>query len=216
MNSCKNNPIELYLGTSDEKLYNKEEKKWEWSGPLYWSVICTNEQNIHDSTLPNLDIKNYLTLDQPSSMWDFCNKKCSSSTKYFHIVLTFNPSSKNPNDFLQYVFDIYSNVIDKPRHKIKDNNGEELYIDIQNIDKMKGEPLYEVWIIKSELEQEDKPSVIPIKSPKKKFGLLFWLLLGLFLIIIIAVIVYFVLFRRKTSTPTVNITVRPSSLQNIG
>jgi len=149
MDSCNNIPIEFYLATTDSTIYNKE-KKWLWNGQMFWYINCLEESPSDDfsNTLPNIDGDSFIKLVESPSNWNFCNSQCNNSSKIIQIIFTFNPNSKDPKDYLQYVIDIYRNIMIKPFHNIKDNNGQEIYLNIDSIDKMIDEQLYEIWISK--------------------------------------------------------------------
>lgn len=205
MSSCAKNPVELVLATTDPSLYN--DGSWTWSGVLYWAVEClyNGQSTVSDRVVPSIPRNVYLPITENPTVWNYCkSQKCSRASKMMHVVFTFNPSSDNPMDYLQFVVDTGCSVTYFPRHSITDDSGEVMYIDISEVSKMIKEPYVEVWITKTTVDQKLESTPIDVSSgniylpPSPTETGRTWLLwIGAIAVVVLLLIVAGILFPRK-------------------
>jgi len=146
---CTYKPLKLVLATTDTALYDIDKKVWRWDGPLFWSVQClVNKQTtISHALVPKLNKDSYLEISNSPTEWDYClSRGCNSDSESMHIIFTFKPQSSDPNDYLQFVTDIYCHVTDFPQNFITDNSGKSWYINIVEVSKSMRENYVEMWI----------------------------------------------------------------------
>lgn len=190
--SCKNNPVELVIATTDKNLYDPQSKKWAWSGDMYWAVDClpTRQTTVSNAIVPN--VKNYQKISDTPTIWDFCeSENCTPASQSMQIVLTFDPKSKNPQDYLQYVVNVNCDVTHSPDHTIKDSAGNAFVIDILEVSKLTKQPYVEIWIA-SGLPRAESDS-LSITTEKTSNSNALWIIIGvsvLLLLIILAIIIY--------------------------
>lgn len=212
--NCKYNPLELVLATTDSDLYDISNKKWRWAGPLYWAVECLDNRQsvISHNVVPNISPDRYLPIETSPTTWDYCkSKRCQKDSESMHIIFTFKPNSKDPEDFLQFVTDIYCHITDFPQNSIKDNAGKEWFITIEEVSKATRYPYVELWIADAHPGKKGTttvhgslrlPQLLPLTDQKPRFRLILGILVTLIFILIVAIVIYFILSRRRTKLAT--------------
>jgi hypothetical protein len=214
--SCINQPYELILATTDDKLYDISSNKWLWDGDMYWYIDClySKQYNISEYIVPDISKEKYLKLDNSPTNWNFClSKNCNNNTNSnsFLIIFTFNPKSKDPNDYLQYVINSDEEITFAPTHDIKDNKGDSFYLDIIDISRLFRENYIEIWIIKSLINNKLTYQELPfLDFLQKKSKYSYWnyiLVFFLVIFIIIFIIFLFLIFNKyyKQSPEPINI-----------
>lgn len=148
---CNNDYFELIVATTDKNLYDNLNKEWKYD--LYIGINCLYnlQYNISDNIKPNLKPSQYIKLDTNPQILNYCNlPKCNSSSTTFNIVFTFDPTSDNPQDYLQYVFNSFGEITDIPSHSIKDSNNNNFYLSINLNNSLKNKYI-ELWLTKNEI-----------------------------------------------------------------
>ena len=179
--NCNFIPVKLVLATIDEDLYG--DNGWKFKDTLYWGVKCLakGQITVSDKILPS--ITDYKPVkDSPSEPWDFCkDSTCSANTNSLQVVFTFNPTSNNPKDFLQYVISIHGDIPDIPTLHLTDSSGSPVYFQIGKVTQPDANrPFTEIWLLSDE-PQEDF-------LYRKRTTQLNWLLLVIFIILVIMVV----------------------------
>lgn len=149
MNACSKVPTEILLATSDTDLYDTATKSWKWTGELYVHIMCLpdKQRSVTDRLAPSVDPSRYIQIQQNPTYWNFClSDDCTRFSESIQLIFTFDPTSTNPNDYLQYVIDIYGDVTDKPDHSIVDKTGAQVYFDIVQLSKIFNRPYLEIWL----------------------------------------------------------------------
>lgn len=167
---------QLTIATDDPKLYLKSDKRWYWSGDLYWGFKCGNYYHINSGVVPNVNFKKLETT--PSGGEDICH--CNTSDTYL-IAFTFKPDSNDSNDYLQYLID-RNEVISRPNNELKDANNDPLILDIETVSSLDADRLIEVWLTKGVSKGVFNPKYTPTRSTKyiKWIGLIFLTLIIMF------------------------------------
>jgi len=208
--NCKFNPVKLVVATTDEDLYDIDKKTWRWNGSLYWAVNCLQEKqtSISHKIAPNISLANYIKIDNSPSEWNFCNsKECNNKSTNIHIIFTFNPTSNDPEDFLQFVANINGNITDFPKNFIKDNSGNLWFINIEEIIKSNREKYVEIWIGKQKPASVLKSNVFKInKINNNSFGnIYFTIILIIISVFILFGLIYFI-YQLLKKQPNINST----------
>jgi len=217
---CSNIPIKLKIATADEDLYDNKTNHWNWNGTMYWAVQCLDHKQtrVSDKIIPKILPENYKSLlSSPSNLWNFCSSEfCTIHTDTFQIVFTFNPQSKNPNDFLQFIIDAHSRVTSRPIHHIRDDKGNLVHLDIDKISKPSYRPFVEIWLTSTEPSPKDIiqeeigpefPIVIPTPLPlielRESSGLGIGIGIFILLLIILSIIlgIYYYIIKDKKGVP---------------
>lgn len=208
MSTCQNNPVELMLATTDINLYDSG---WKWSDDLYWSVDClpSRQTTVSDIVVPDIKESNYVKVSTTPVDWDFCkSENCTPTSQSLQIVLTFDPSSKDPMDYLQYVINVNLDVTHSPSHTIKDSAGQEFAIDIVEVSKLAKQPYVEVWIASGTPMGESDGLSGDGYEMSTKDNTTLWILIGLFTLFLIVVFVVFIIkyyYKPKVSNPIMDL-----------
>jgi len=187
---CDNIPVKFVMATSDNTLFDDILKTWTWSGQLYWSVQClpNRQTSVAGRLVPRLSPNQWMPVTDNPTIWDFCKSNCSEDSRSMHIIFTFNPSSTDPNDYLQYVVNLNGTVTNHPLNDITDLAGNPLYLDITQVSSLSSFPYTEIWISKIPRETDTHLSPLQISSTastSSTTNYIFWIAVGVGVLILI-------------------------------
>lgn len=189
---CDSIPIRTVFATTDDTLYEEYTQKWYWetdNKDIYVGIGCgTNPPSV------------FRPMTVSPFVWNYCKiSGCSYLTDTLIISFTFDPTSKNPDDYLEYILDIPSaRIVSRPTNKIKDLSGNILELDIESatIHGRDQDAILEIWLGRGSSRGAFLPELIN-KNNFSWISLLEKIGLGLAVGIFIILIVYLIKVLKK-------------------